>query len=261
MKAKTELLLYRLLWLAEKPMRPTFRNIEDSFEGWSYRHGLLAQVDRLEAQGLIESIRDPRTGERLHRLTEAGRLAASGGRDPVAAWSEKWDGRWRLILFDIPESERSKRKKLTRALSAAGCGCLQGSVWISPLTPPPIEKLVSGEDPVCSHLLMLHAESKGRCVDERMVAEAWDFEAINRQYEAYLAVLDRFAALPRPCSPGAFEDWTAAEQSAWKAALAIDPLLPGELLPKDYPGRKAWNLRKQVLSEAARLAGSLREPH
>jgi len=260
MKAKTELLLYRLLWLVDKPMRPTFRNIEDSFEGWAYRNGLLAQIDRLEAQGLVESIRDPGSGDRLHRLTEAGRIAASGGRDPEAAWAAKWDGLWRLFLFDIPERERSKRRKLTRALSAAGCGCLQGSVWITPAATPALEKLLSEEDVDCSQILMLHAESKGQRVDERMVAGAWDFEGINEGYRELLAVLDRFPSLPRPCPRPAFEEWTAAERTAWTAALAPDPLLPGELLPKDYLGRRTWNRRKQILAEAARLASGLQGP-
>ena len=257
MKAKTELLLYRLLWLADKPMRPTYRNIEDSFEGWAYRNGLLAQMHRLEAQGLVESIRDPRSGDRLHRLTEAGRLAAAGGRDPSAAWARKWDGRWRLFLFDIPECERSKRKKLTRALSSAGCGCLQGSVWITPTAHDSLEKLLSGEDVDCSQLLTLHAASKGRSEDQRMVMGAWDFDAINQRYREFLEVLERFPSLPDPCPREVFDDWTAAERTSWKAALAIDPLLPGELLPKDYLGRRAWNLRRQILPEAARLAASL----
>jgi phenylacetic acid degradation operon negative regulatory protein len=256
-KAKTELLLYRLLWLADKPMRPSFRNLEQSFEGWAYRNGLLAQIQRLEAQGFLESTRDPRTGEKLHRLTEAGRLVAAGGRDPAAAWAKKWDRRWRLFLFDIPEGERSKRKKLTRALSAAGCGCLQDSVWITPTAPPAIGKLLSEDDVDCSQLLMLLAESKGRSVDARMVDGAWNFEAINDHYREFLAVLDRFRLLARPCPRPAFEDWTEAERTAWKKALALDPLLPAELLPKGYLGRSAWRRRNQVLEEAATLAASL----
>ncbi|MFN7341937.1 MAG: hypothetical protein ACK5TA_01230, partial [bacterium] len=82
------------------------------------------------------SLNDPASGKRLHRLTEAGRNAANGGRDPEVAWATPWDGKWRLFLFDIPEAENTKRRQLTRALAKAGCGCLQGSVWISPSTPP-----------------------------------------------------------------------------------------------------------------------------
>jgi len=257
MKAKTELLLYRLLWLAEKPMLPTFRNIEQTFEGWAYHAGLLAQVDRLEAQGYLESRRDPWTGERLHRLTEAGRLAATGGRDPDELWSAKWDRKWRLFLFDIPESERSKRRKLTRALAAAGCGCLQGSVWIAPTAPTTLEAILAEEDPDCSQLLLLLADSKGRRVDARMVASAWNFDAINEGYREASAVLERLPAVVAAGERAALEEWSAAERAAWRAALDADPLLPAELLPEGYLGRKTWRRRKTVLAEAARFAAAL----
>ncbi len=259
MKAKTELLLYRILWLAEKPMRPTFRNLEQSFEGWAYRSGLLAQIDRLEAQGLLESRRDPRTGERLHRLTEAGRLAAAGGRDPEAAWARKWDCRWRLFLFDVPESESAKRKRLTRALCSAGCGCLQGSVWIAPFAPPALEKLVSEDESDCSRLLLLHAESKGGRVDRQMVEAAWDFAAVDERYRKVMAVLERLPALARKPTREQLDAWTAEERAAWRAALVADPLLPEELLPDPYLGRTTWERRRRVLAEAGRIAKALRE--
>jgi hypothetical protein len=39
--SKTEEFLNLLLWSAEQLMRPTFRNLTDSYEAWAYRHGLL----------------------------------------------------------------------------------------------------------------------------------------------------------------------------------------------------------------------------
>jgi phenylacetic acid degradation operon negative regulatory protein len=258
MKAKTELLLYRLLWLAEKPMRPTFCNLELSFVGWAYRSGLLKQVARLEARGILESRTDPASGKRLHRLTEAGRLAASGGRDPEAAWSTRWDGKWRLFLFDIPESERSARRKLTRTLAAAGCGCLQGSVWIAPGVPTAFDRHISEQDPDCSQLLILLADSKGSQVDARMVETAWDIAKINNLYDKALAVTERFESITKAGTRAELDLWMADERTAWRAALALDPLLPTELLPKGYEGRKAWRRRKAVLGEAARFASSLR---
>ncbi|MBL9157742.1 MAG: hypothetical protein JNJ70_09735 [Verrucomicrobiales bacterium] len=257
MKSKTELLLYRLFWLAEKPMRPTFRNIEQSFEGWAYQNGLIAQIERLESQGFLEAKRDPATGERLHRLTAAGRLAAGGGRDVNAAWGRKWDRRWRLLLFDVPECERSKRRKLTRALSAAGCGCLQGSVWIAPTTPPALATLMDEEDAECSQLLLLHAESKGKRVDEQMVRAAWNFEAINERYQEAIAVMDRFSGVASGGTRELLDEWTREESTAWRLALDGDPLLPEELLPADYLGREAWRRREASLYEAARLAHAL----
>ncbi len=257
MKAKTELLLHRLLWLADKPMRPTFRNIEDSFEGWAYHQGLLPQIRRLEAQGLLESTTDELSGRRLHRLTEAGRIAATGGRDPESAWSAPWDQQWRLFLFDIPEVESSKRRLLNRALARAGCGCLQGSVWISTHLPASLEAILAEEDSECSHLLLLLAASKGKIVDGRMVLAAWDFTAIGAGYEAVLEVLDQFPQVAGAADAEALADWTARELAAWRKALAADPLLPAVLHPKDYPGPEVSQKRRKVLEQAARLARTL----
>jgi phenylacetic acid degradation operon negative regulatory protein len=257
MKAKTELLLYRLLWLAEKPLRPTYFNLEQSFEGWAYRSGLLNQIHQLEARGFLEATQDPASGKRLHRLTGAARAIISGGRDPEKAWAAPWDRKWRLFLFDIPEQEKSKRRQLTRVLARVGCGCLQGSVWISPATPPEIEKLVATEDPDCTHLLLLLADSKGAKVDAKMVEGAWDFAAINAEYQKLQEILDCFPQVLRDNTRDALADWTASENAVSRAALRMDPLLPSELLPKHYVGRKIWKNRRKILAQAARLAASL----
>src|SRR5438477_10424039 len=81
MRAKTEELLYLLLWAAEIFSRPTWRNLSESFESWAYRKGLRQQLLRLEKQGWIER-QVGLAGNRLLRLTEVGRLKALGGRDP-----------------------------------------------------------------------------------------------------------------------------------------------------------------------------------
>src|SRR4051812_3308781 len=82
---KTDEFLNLLLWTADQLMRPTFRNINDSYESWLYRNGLLRQVNRLERRGLIECDRKI-APDRLYRLTEEGRLHALGGRCPEVQW-------------------------------------------------------------------------------------------------------------------------------------------------------------------------------
>jgi hypothetical protein len=56
MKAKTEELLYLLLWSTDQLMRPTFRNLTDSFETWAYRNGLFQELARLERRHLLERL-------------------------------------------------------------------------------------------------------------------------------------------------------------------------------------------------------------
>ena len=45
---------------------------------------------------------------------------------------KKWDGKWRLILFDIPASERTKRDAFRTMIRRIGAVMLQKSVWVYP---------------------------------------------------------------------------------------------------------------------------------
>lgn len=44
----------------------------------------------------------------------------------------RWDGRWRVLVFDIPEGMRQTRQRLRTLLRGIGFACLQHSVWIYP---------------------------------------------------------------------------------------------------------------------------------
>jgi phenylacetic acid degradation operon negative regulatory protein len=257
MNAKTELLLLHMLWASGKALRPTFRKLNESFEAWAYRNGLLQQIHRLEARGLLESREVDFDETRFHRLTEAGRIAALGGRDPEAAWATDWDRKWRLFLFDVPESKKSLRRKLTRALSALGCGCLQGSVWISPTRPAGIDDAFPEQGADCSHLMILEAESRGPKVDRKMAESAWDFERINVLYQQHLDAMDRFPDDQVTENPQVLAAWAAIENKAWLTAVKSDPMLPKPLLSKSYLGRQAWRKRRTVLRRAGILAGRL----
>src|SRR5574337_352735 len=45
---------------------------------------------------------------------------------------KKWDGKWRLVIFDIPEEHKSARNSLGSKLKLLGFTPLQRSVWIYP---------------------------------------------------------------------------------------------------------------------------------
>jgi len=255
MNAKTELLLYHLLWTTELLFRPTFRNLNQSFEGWAYKSGFLSQIHRLEAEGFLEANRSALKKNRFVRLTEAGRIAALGGRDPEQAWSAFWDGKWRLFLFDIPVEEQALRKRIHRALVACGCGCLQGSVWISPHVQAGAGHFFAERGEDCSHLMMLEADSRGSQVDAQMVQSAWNFHRINKCYQQHIEILERLPS-PDQYSPRTLLDWSKLENQAWLDAVHRDPLLPGSLLPADYLGAKAWKKRRAVLPQAMRMAAN-----
>lgn len=45
---------------------------------------------------------------------------------------KKWDGKWRAVIFDVPEPNRHERNFLRKELKWMGFKELQHSVWITP---------------------------------------------------------------------------------------------------------------------------------
>src|SRR3989344_2205004 len=45
---------------------------------------------------------------------------------------KKWDGKWRMIIFDIPEQKKTARNHITMLFRKVGFFRLQNSVWVYP---------------------------------------------------------------------------------------------------------------------------------
>ena len=67
------------------------------------------------------------------RLSQSGRKKATTLKlESETALLPNWDGQWRIILLDLPESRKSEREALRYLLKKAGFTCLKNSAWISP---------------------------------------------------------------------------------------------------------------------------------
>jgi len=82
---------------------------------------------RLIDQGLLKQ-----TDGRL-RLTPKGVVAATVLESQYSIRRPKrWDGRWRVLAFDVPEYRKGVRDKIRRTLMHIGFMRLQDSVWVYP---------------------------------------------------------------------------------------------------------------------------------
>jgi DNA-binding transcriptional regulator PaaX len=253
LRPKTEELLNLLLWSVDAAARPTFRNLDQSFEAWMYRNGLFRQTARLESRKLIERKSDA-GADNLYRLSPHGRLHSLGGRDPDEQWGRKWDGHWRVVIFDVPVRYNAKRERLRRYLRRKNFGCLQNSVWI---TPDPMEEerqILIGDKVDVEALILLKARPCAGETDQEIVAGAWDFRRINFRYAQYLKVVSRQPRDAKWHNAGArfLLSWARRERQAWLDAVSSDPLLPRRLLPANYLGRDAWRRRTQMFVDAGR---------
>lgn len=199
--------------------------------------------------------------DRVLRLTAKGRLQAMGGRDPEMCWARPWDGNWHLVLFDIPEEDKTLRDKLRRHLMARHFGYLQNSVWISP---DPLEferRIFKGTKINAERLLTLNAVPGTGEKNSDIVQGAWDFEAINKSYSEHIEVLETCPAPDAWCASkgkSPLRRWIESERESWRGAVAMDPLLPRPLCPHGYLGEKVWKLRRKRLETIARKLASLK---
>ncbi len=65
-------------------------------------------------------------------LTKKGRLEIIKKLIKNKKEKEKWDGKWRAIIFDIPELKRNERSFLRKELRMMGFQEMQQSIWVFP---------------------------------------------------------------------------------------------------------------------------------
>ncbi|NQU82909.1 MAG: hypothetical protein HQ539_03095 [Parcubacteria group bacterium] len=83
-------------------------------------------LNRLEKQGLIA--KSPK--EKVYLLTDKGKEFTSYIKNRFAILKEKWDGKFRLVIFDVPEAKKHWREVIRNELILMQYQLLQKSVYI-----------------------------------------------------------------------------------------------------------------------------------
>lgn len=156
---------------------------------------------------------------------------------------KKWDGKWRVVIFDIPEKKRKRRDDLRDQIKGLGFGMLQESVWISPF--PIEEELVELFSSSKIYGQVLVSRSHILVGDQKaMVSQVWSLDKLDRSYRR---LGEGWAEL----SPGQRNKAAAYEfQRIYFELLWSDPFLPKELLPDSW---KAEKLKKLYFKEVTKV--------
>ncbi|MCI0562646.1 MAG: CRISPR-associated endonuclease Cas2 [Nitrososphaera sp.] len=96
------------------------------------KQGVNRSLTRLIQKGYVVVQRDG--DKKFVRLTEKGeRYAALLGEGRMASKKpRRWDGKWRMLIFDIPEKRKQLRSHIRSTLHSIGFQRLQDSVWVYP---------------------------------------------------------------------------------------------------------------------------------
>jgi phenylacetic acid degradation operon negative regulatory protein len=201
------------------------------FRGLDIDSGVVrTAMSRLAADGWIERCKVGRNS--FYRLVKKGRqtfdVATAHIYDPPPS---DWTGRFELLLIPASEDRDAAREELKNA----GFGSPLPGVWVAPSGVPVPEEAVSA-----IRLEVSAEDDSGR----RLLSQSWP---LDRTADAYAKFIKTFEPLRAWMERGTLSDADAFTARIllihhYRRVVLRDPLLPGALLPADWPGRAARKL-------------------
>lgn len=197
-----------------------------------------ARLRRALKTGFIEKI--IKNGEPYLRLTSQGIERVKRDFPLLALRKRRWDGKWRVVVFDIAESERRVRTSLRRKLLELGFGMMQKSVWISPQDVAEDLREYLETHGLGDFVFVLVAHRLFAGDEKKLAAKVWRLDKINEEYQKILEKGIEVVKLKGKERDSALKQL----RTFYFETVIIDPCLPKELLPEDWQGDKVQKLFK-----------------
>lgn len=111
-------------WIADEFLkkRPEYENDRPAVE---------KAVNKILKDRLVKLV-NKRDKQMIEITNNGRRQLVEYNIDTIGIANQKWDGRWRIVMFDIPEKMRLARDVLRDKLKDLGFKQVQKSVWVSP---------------------------------------------------------------------------------------------------------------------------------
>jgi phenylacetic acid degradation operon negative regulatory protein len=164
--------------------------------------------------------------------------------------------RWCLVSFSIPETEREKRHQLRRRLHWIGCGTVAAGLWICP-------------DSLREEVEEILADLELRCMATVFVTDTplvggslrdaasawWDLDAVAELHRDFIrhhgsASDDGGRGNGADRAPALAEAFARYVRciDRWRIIPYLDPGLPAEFLPADWPGMAGIALFERLVA-------------
>jgi phenylacetic acid degradation operon negative regulatory protein len=202
-----------------------------------------AALSRLARRGSLEGTKLGRnTAYRLAKSSAEAARAQGRRMLKFGSGPSAWDRQWTCVVFSIPESDRKRRPALRQRLRELQLGPLFDGFWITPRAPlAAIDRSLTYLGVSDAAVFRVSEVPRPAGVD---LLSAWDLRGLRADYEDLIDVLEPVVGRARA---GTMPDCDAllARSDAcarWRSLAAVDPGLPEELLPEDWPLRRAREL-------------------
>lgn len=202
---------------------------------------------RMKKKGLLVSRAvDGATGYALGE--GAAEMLQKGDRRIFSPRNMGPDDPWCLISFSVPEQQRPLRHQLRRRLHWIGAGIVTPALWICPgFLSDEVEDIVD-ELGARGYVTLFTAERPRVAGDLRTaVAGWWDLPALEKLHRGYIAEAAT-SVVSDGVAPGeAFARYIRGVDS-WRSIPYLDPGLPLDLLPSDWPGAQSAGIFAAISS-------------
>lgn len=166
-----------------------------------------------------------------------------------------WDGNWTVVSFSIPEKDRDVRRLLRNGLRDLKFGLLNDAIWVSPHHRSDQATALLDELDVADASVM-RAKILARPGREQSYVDVFDLRQLELDYQAFI---DRYEPMIDKVVAGQIAPSDALVlrtevMSEWLQFRQVDPSLPAELLPADWPRSQAREVAYRIYDELGTTA-------
>lgn len=167
--------------------------------------------------------------------------------------AKPWDGNWTVVAFSVPEVRRQTRHTIRTGLRWLGYAALYDGLWCSPW-PEQDAALAMLSDLGVHSATVMRAEIDPRSTVQAL--SAWDLEALKNKY---IEFEQEFSPMLEDVRRGALTASQALVErtkvmDSWRKFLGVEPDLPVELLPADWPRSRMRELFVELYDNLAPVA-------
>ena len=200
-----------------------------------------SSVSRLKRRGVLEASR--REGQAGYALSADSLALLREGDERI--WhrprATSADG-WLVLVFSVPESERGRRHELRSLLAGLGFGTVAPGVWVAPATLYGEAQRALERAGLTAYTEFFRSDYLGAGDVSTRMREWWDLDALTDLYADFCATWRPTIRRRGSSAPAdAFAAYVPM-LTAWRRLPYLDPGLPLEHLPTDWPGIEAGEL-------------------
>ncbi len=207
-------------------------------------------VSRMMKQGWLESEKEG--NKSYYFLTTRGEARMEEAAIRIfKLMPNDWDGKWRMLMYTIPEEKRQVRDELRKELLWSGFGSFSSGCWISPNNLEKEVEFLIEKYGIQNYVDFFVADYKGPQANRVLVEKSWPLQEIEGKYQDFISTYSKQYIIHQSMmNDGRMSDAECFVERTnlvheYRKFLFSDPGLPKELLPEIWSGNHAALLFEQ----------------